>query len=108
MVGSNAAKVFPVMSLGSSSKVNPTASFAATLAMGNPVAFDANADDRLTRGFISIIIMRPFSGLTANCTLEPPVSTPIVRKQRMAQFRICWNSLSVSVIAGATVTESPV
>ena len=26
--------------------------------------------------------MRPFAGLIANCTLEPPVSTPISRKHR--------------------------
>ena len=107
-MGSKAANVLPVISLGNSSKVYPTASFAATFAMGKPVAFDANADDRLTRGFISIIIIRPFSGLTANCTLDPPVSTPMVRKHKIAQLRIFWNSLSVSVMAGATVMESPV
>ena len=42
------------------------ASFAATLAIGNPVAFDANADDRDTRGFISISNMCPSTGFTAN------------------------------------------
>ena len=66
MVGSKAAKVLPVMSLGNSSRVYPTASFAATLAMGKPVALLAKADDRLTRGFISIIMRRPVSGWTAN------------------------------------------
>ena len=39
--------------------------------MGNPVAFDASAEDRDTRGFISITVMRPFAGFTANCTLLP-------------------------------------
>ena len=44
--------------------------------MGNPVAFDASAEERDTRGFISMTTMRPFSGFTANCTFDPPVSTP--------------------------------
>ena len=64
------------MSFGISSSVYPTASFAAILAIGNPVAFDASADDRDTRGFISITTLSPLAGLTANCTLDPPVSTP--------------------------------
>ena len=34
----------------------PTASLAAILAIGKPVALDAKADDRLTLGFISMII----------------------------------------------------
>ena len=55
------------------------ANLAATLAIGKPVAFDANAEDLDTRGFISITTMRPSSGLIANCTFEPPVSTPISR-----------------------------
>ncbi len=52
--------------------------------------------------------MRPSSGLTANCTLEPPVSTPISRSTAIEASRITWYSLSVSVCAGATVIESPV
>ncbi len=52
---------------------------AATLAIGKPVALEASADDRDTLGFISMIRTRPSSGLTANCTLDPPVSTPILR-----------------------------
>src|SRR5574340_355326 len=39
----------------------------------------------------------------ANCTFEPPVSTPISRRQRMAPSRIIWYSRSVRVCAGATV-----
>ena len=42
------------MSFGSSSSVNPTASSAASFAIGKPVAFEASADERETRGFISI------------------------------------------------------
>ena len=64
------------------------ASLAATLAIGKPVAFDARAEDRDTRGFISTMIMRPLSGLIANCTLDPPVSTPISRKHAILAFRI--------------------
>ena len=76
--------------------------------MGKPVAFDASAEERDTRGFISMTIMRPFSGLTANCTLEPPVSTPIFSRMASDAARMRWYSTSVSVCAGATVMESPV
>ena len=58
------ASVFFVMSFGSSSSVYPTASLAAILAIGNPVALLARADDRETRGFISITTMRPVAGST--------------------------------------------
>jgi hypothetical protein len=78
------------------------------LAIGNPVAFDASADERLTRGFISITIIRPSFGLIANWTFEPPVSTPISRRMAMLASRSSWYSLSVRVCAGATVIESPV
>ncbi|CPL72357.1 Uncharacterised protein [Bordetella pertussis] len=69
---------------------------------------EASADERDTRGFISMTIMRPFCGLTANCTFEPPVSTPISRNTAIDALRMIWYSLSVSVWAGATVIESPV
>ena len=49
--------------------------------------------------------MRPSAGLTANCTFEPPVSTPISRRTAIEASRMIWNSLSVSVSAGATVIE---
>ena len=44
------------MSLGIWSSVSPTASLAAILAIGKPVALDARAEERETRGFISMII----------------------------------------------------
>ncbi len=78
------------------------------MAIGNPVALDASADERETRGFISITTMRPVCGCTANWMLQPPVSTPTARMTSMAMSRIRWYSRSVSVIAGATVTLSPV
>src|ERR1700748_3837178 len=109
MVGSKEAGVAPpVMSLAISSKVQPTASLAATLAMGKPVAFEASAEERDTRGFISITTMRPSAGWRPNCTLEPPVSTPISRSTASEASRMIWYSLSVKVSAGATVMESPV
>ena len=84
------------------------ASFAAILAIGKPVALDASAEERDTRGFISMTIRRPFAGFTANCTLDPPVSTPISRSTAIEASRMIWYSLSVSVSDGATVIESPV
>jgi hypothetical protein len=81
---------------------------AAILAIGKPVALEASAEERDTRGFISMTIMRPSFGLTENCTLEPPVSTPISRSTASEALRMIWYSLSVSVWAGATVMESPV
>ena len=72
------------------------------------MAFDASAEERDTRGFISITSRRPSVGLTANCTFEPPHSTPILRSTAIEASRMIWYSLSVSVCAGATVIESPV
>ena len=84
------------------------ANFAAILAMGNPVAFEASAELRETRGFISMTMIRPFSGCSANWMLQPPVSTPTSRITAIPTSRIRWYSRSVSVRAGATVIESPV
>src|SRR5574337_44589 len=108
MVGSNEAGVALVMSFVISSRVNPIASFAAILAMANPVAFDASAELLETRGFISMTTILPFSGLTPNWMFDPPVSTPISRMILSDASRISWYSLSVSVWAGATVMLSPV
>ena len=80
----------------------------AIFAIGNPVALEASAELRDTRGFISITSMRPVFGSTAHCTLEPPVVTPTSRSTAIEASRMRWYSLSVSVIAGATVIESPV
>ena len=109
MLGSKLAGVAPpVISLRNSSSEYPTANLAAILAIGKPVALDASADERLTRGFISITIIRPSAGLMANCTFEPPVSTPISRNTAIEALRMIWYSRSLSVCAGATVMESPV
>ena len=71
-----------------SSNVKPIANLAATFAIGNPVALEANADDLDTLGFISIITISPFLGLIANCTFDPPVSTPISLKIAKLAFLI--------------------
>ena len=108
MEGSNDAGVFRVISLGIPSSVQPTASLAAILAMGKPVALEASAEERDTRGFISMIISSPSAGFTAIWTLEPPHSTPISRMMSTEASRRRWYSLSVRVCAGAMVMESPV
>ncbi len=72
------------------------------------MAFDASADERETRGFISITTIRPSFGSIPNCTLEPPLTTPISRITAKEASRMIWYSLSVKVCAGATVIESPV
>ena len=86
----------------------PTASSAASLAIGTPVAFDASADERETRGFISITRTSSVSGWTANWTLAPPVATPTARAVANAAARSRWKVGSSSVCCGATVHESPV
>jgi hypothetical protein len=78
------------------------------LAIGNPVALEARALDRLTRGFISMTTWSPVAGSTANWMFEPPVSTPMRRMQAKAASRMRWYSGSERVCAGATVIESPV
>ena len=76
------------MSFGISSRWYPSASLAAIFAIGKPVAFDARAEDRETRGFISITTMRPSAGFTANWMFDPPVSTPTLLMMRRAASRI--------------------
>ncbi len=107
-MGSKDAGVVVVMSLGISSRVYPTARRAAIFAIGKPVALEASAEDRETRGFISMTTTRPVSGWTANWMLHPPVSTPTSRITAMPTSRSRWYSRSVRVSAGATVMESPV
>src|SRR3972149_5351039 len=69
MVGSKEAGVSRVMSFRSSSRVYPTASFAAILAMGKPVALEARAEERGTRGVSPV---RPAQALAHRAGLEPP------------------------------------
>ncbi len=78
------------------------------MAMGKPVALDARAELRETRGFISITTRSPVFGSTANWMLEPPVATPTRRITLKASSRMSWYSRSERVCWGATVIESPV
>ena len=78
------------MSLGISSNRYPTARRAAIFAIGKPVALEASAEERETRGFISITSTSSVWGLTANCTFEPPVSTPTARITAIAWSRRRW------------------
>ena len=75
--------------------------------MGYPVALDARAEERLTRGFTSITQYSNVSGWRAYCTLHPPVmfSSLIIFS---ADVRSIWYSLSPSVCEGATTMLSPV
>ena len=57
-------------------------------AIGNPVALEASAELRETRGFISMTTISPVSGHTPNCTLLPPVCTPTARMMANAASRI--------------------
>ena len=72
------------------------------------MAFEASAELRETRGFISITTRLPVAGSTANWMLEPPVATPTRRITLKASSRIAWYSRSDRVCCGATVIESPV
>src|SRR5690606_31910396 len=92
----------------SSSSVYPMASLAAIFAIGYPVAFEANAEDLLTRGLISMAMISSVSGFKANCTLQPPAKLPRFLIMVIAVLRMSWKAVSLSVIAGATVILSPV
>ncbi len=54
------------------------------------MAFDASAELRETRGFISITTISPVAGFTANWMFEPPVSTPTARITVRAWSRSSW------------------
>jgi len=56
--------------------------------MGKPVALEARAEERETRGFISMTSCSPVAGFTANWMLQPPAATPISRMIRIAASRI--------------------
>ena len=86
----------------------PTARRAAILAIGKPVALEASAELRDTRGFISMTTISPVARLSANWTLAPPVETPTARMTVRAASRSVCSSGSDRVITGATVAESPV
>ena len=96
------------MSLGNSQSRYPTASFAAILAIGKPVALDAKALERLTRGFISITIIRP--GIRVDRKLNVRATCFHADFANHGEAGIA-HSLVFFVgkrLGGATVIESPV
>ena len=64
--GSNAAAVRCVTGFGKSASCLPMAILAAMRAMGYPVAFDARAEERLTRGLTSMTEYAADNGSRAN------------------------------------------
>ena len=72
------------------------------------MAFDASAEERDTLGLISTAINSSVTGFCANCTLHPPAKFPKLRIMSMALLRMSWKEVSLKVMAGATVIESPV
>jgi hypothetical protein len=52
------------------------------------VALEASAEERDTRGFISITIISPSRGFTANWMLQPPAATPTSRITAHAASRM--------------------
>src|SRR4030042_3394795 len=107
MDGWKAAQVCPVMALGISSAVLPTAILAATLAIGYPVALEARAELLETRGFTSMTLSSPVLGFTANCMFAPP-SIPSALMILIVALLSSWWSLSLKVWAGAMTMLSPV
>ena len=106
-MGSKQAQVFPVTSFLISSSVYPRAIRVVTLAMGYPVALDASAEERLTRGFTSMTAYSKLSGSRANWQLQPP-TIPRAEMISREAVRSIWYSLSDRVSAGATTRLSPV
>ena len=85
------------------------ATLAAILAIGKPVAFDASALERETRGFISMTIDPAVARVDRELDVAAAgVDADRADDRRCAMSRSVWYSRSVSVIAGATVIESPV
>ena len=55
--------------------VKPPARSEDTKAIGNPVALDANADEREVLGLISMTVTLPVLGSWANWTFVPPITS---------------------------------
>ena len=62
--------------------------FAVVDALAPADAAEVEAEDRETRGFISITTSLPVFGSCPNCTFDPPVSTPISRRTANEAFRM--------------------
>ena len=75
------------------------------MAIGKPVAFEASADERDTRGFISITRSSPVPGSYANWTFAPPVATPTARARECRASRRRWYSPSAGSAAARRSTS---
>ncbi len=88
-------------------KRSPPARRDDTHAIGNPVAFEASADERDVLGFISIATILSSKELCANCMLVPPI-TPIASTILYEySCSLSWTSFDM-VSIGAEQKESPV
>ena len=76
--------------------------------MGKPVAFDARAEDRLTRGIHLDDDLLTGGRINGELDVGSAGLHPTRRRQANAASRISWYSTSERVWAGATVIESPV
>ena len=76
-------------------------------ASGYPVALLASAEDRESRGFISIATYLSESGASAYCMLHSP-TIPTYAVARRAAERSMWYSALSMVWDGATTMLSPV
>ena len=92
------------MSLGISSRVYPTASRAAILAIGKPVALDARADERLTRGFISITTIAQFE--TEAAQLEARVTTGEAPSSALRAFGVSSSVAAIDKQGRITLDET--
>ncbi len=75
--------------------------------MGYPVALEASAEERDTRGFTSMTAYSKLFGFSANWQLQPPSMPSESMISRVAE-RSIWYSRSASVTAGAMTMLSPV
>src|ERR1022692_2449122 len=97
------------MSLRSSSSEYPTASLAAIFAIGKPVALDARAEERDTRGFISITTILPVRGSTENWMFDPPwLRRPLPQKRRKGGPALAWSPFARGAPGGPPVNGARV
>ena len=78
------------------------------MAIGKPVALEASAEKRDTRGFISMTTTRPVRVDAELHVRATGIDADLAQRTAMEASRRRWYSLSVRVCAGATAIESPV
>ena len=97
----------PYFPQGISSRVMPHASMAEIKAIGNPVALEAKALERLVLGLISMMMMRSVLGSCANWQLQPPITWTLSTTFHACSCRRSCTSFEI-VSIGAEHRESPV